>query len=72
MVLLPYSLVVYFRPESVRALVSALRKCDQLEADQIPLVVLTEEFLELLPGIHAGGLLENNPIAECIQVMLGR
>ena len=69
MVLLPYSLVVYFRPESVRALVSALRKRDQLEADQIPLAVLTEEFLELLPGIHAGGLLENKPIAQGIQMI---
>ena len=69
MVLLPYSLVVYFRPESVRALVSALRKCDQLEVDQIPLAVLTEEFLELLPGIHAGGLLENKPIAQGIQMI---
>ena len=55
MALLPYSLVVYFRPESVRALVRALRKRDQLEVDQIPLLVLTEEFLELLFGIHADG-----------------
>lgn len=61
--------MVYFRPESVRTLVRALRKCDQLEADQIPLVVLTEEFLELLLGIHADGLLENKPIAECIQMV---
>lgn len=41
----------------------------QLEADQIPPAVLTEEFLELLPGIHAGGLLENKPIAQGIQMI---
>ena len=72
MVLLPYSPVVYFRPESVRALVCVFWQTNQLEADQIPLLVLTEEFLELLLDIHAGGLLENKPIAECVQVMLGR
>ena len=69
MVLLPYSLVVYFRPESVRALVRVFWQTNQLETDQIPLLVLTEEFLELLLGIHAGGLLENKPIAECVQMM---
>ena len=69
MVLLPYSLVVYFRPESVRALVRVFWQTNQLETDQIPLLVLTEEFLELLLDIHAGGLLENKPIAECVQVV---
>ena len=72
MVLLPYSLVVYFRPESVRALVRVFWQTNQLEADQIPLAILTEEFLELLLGIHAGGLLENKPIAQGVQVVLGR
>ena len=64
MVLLPYSLVVYFRPESVRTLVRALRQHNKLETDQVPFFVLAEEFLEVLLGIHADGLLENKPIAE--------
>ena len=46
-----------------------LRQRNQLEADQIPPLVLTEEFLELLLDIHADGLLENKPIAQGIQMM---
>ena len=40
-----------------------------MKTDQIPLFVLAEEFLELLLGIHAGGLLENKPIAERVQMV---
>ena len=42
---------------------------NQLEADQKPLCVLAEEFIEIALVIHADGLLENKPITECVQMM---